>query len=164
MSTFDIRAAVREVIDTTDLTDPGDIALKVAENVPSKHLREVLAAVLRDFVRIEFHAYDRRRPSAEPTTERHPRGPRSAKVGAIRAWARLLRKPVAVEANVWKQFGECTLDDLGFLAEDRRRNAAESVAAAERFDKYSAAMAEYGVATVADLPDDVIASIEGGDQ
>lgn len=160
---YDIRQAIREVLATTDLVDPGDIAARVAADVPGREIRAVLAVVLRDFVRIELHGYGRRAESGRDNAA-VPQPARSAKVSAIRTWARLLRKPVAVEGNAWKQFGECTLEDLGFLAEDRRQNAAESVAAAERFEKYAAALAERDVETVAALPDDVIASIEGGDQ
>lgn len=160
---YDIRAAIREVVETSDLTDPGEIAMKVAGDVPQKALRSALAVALRAMVRIELHSYTSwRRPEPEPSRTGQPTQTRSAKVAAVRAWARVLRKPVAVSENVWKAFGECTAEDLDFLAADRRENAAQSIAAAERFEKYAAALDEHGAATVADLPDDAIASIEDG--
>jgi hypothetical protein len=163
MTDFNLRATIREVVESSGLTDPGDIAAKVAENVPQKLLRTVLADALRDVVRIELHSYTSwRRPEPEPNHGRSPSGSRSAKVAAYRVWARILRKPVAVEGNEWKAFGECGPEDLSFLAQDRRQNAAESLAAAERFEKYAAALEEAGAETVADLPDAVIASIEDG--
>jgi len=163
MTEFNVRAVIREVVEESGLTDPGEIAAKVAENVPAKALRPVLAEVLRDTVRIALHSYKTwRQPSPEPERDRRPSSGRSAKVGAIRDWARVLRQPVAVEGNVWKQFGECSADDLAFLAVDRRENAAESLAAAVRFEKYAAALDEHGAEAVADLSDEVIASIEDG--
>jgi hypothetical protein len=160
MSDFDIRAAIREVVDSSDLTDPGEIAAKVAEQVPAPKLRHVLAMVLRDYVRVELHRYRTWRKPVEPA----PKPARSPHQAAVREWVRVLRQPVAVEENVWKQFGECSADDLAFLAGDRRQNAADSIAAAERFEKYAAALDESGAETVADLSDAVIASIEDGAQ
>lgn len=161
MTVYDVREAIRAVVEDSDLTDPGDIAAKVVEQIPSRDLRPVLALVLREYVRTQLHSFERWRTRLEGEESQRPN--RSAKREAIRAWARVLRKPVAVEDNVWKQFGECTVEDLRFLAVDRRQNAAESIAAAERFEKYTAAVDECGVEVVADLPDDVIASIESGD-
>lgn len=159
MSDFDIRAAIRNVVEESNLSDPGDIAAKVIDQIPGRDLRAVLTVVLREYVRTQLHSFERwRAPDPEPV-----KANRSAKVAAVRAWARMLRKPVAVEDNIWKQFGDCGVEDLLFLAEDRRRNAAESIAAAERFEKYVAAVEESGVDTVAELPDAVIASIEDGD-
>jgi hypothetical protein len=65
---------------------------------------------------------------------------------------------------VWKQFGTCTAEDLAYLAADRRQNAAESIAAAQRFEKYAAALDEHSAYLVEDLPDSAIASIEDGGQ
>lgn len=170
MTDFDIRAAIREVVETSDLTDPGEIATKVAEQVPAKALRGVLVDVLRDYVRITLHSFTswRRPEPGQDSDARRPISSRSAKVAAYqsqaREHARLLRQPVAVESNVWKQFGECSTDDLDFLASERRDNAARNLAAAERFEKYAAALEEHSAETVADLPDAVIASIEDGQQ
>lgn len=157
---FDINALIRDAVEN-GVTDPGEIAAVVTPLVPAKLLRDVLRFVLRPYVRTYLHSYPTwRQPEPEPQEKRDPRQSRSAKVGAIRAWSKVLGQPVAVEANVWKKFGQCSSEDLGFLAADRRQNAAESVAAAERFEKYQAAMDEHCAETVADLPDSAIASIE----
>ena len=56
----------------------------------------------------------------------------------------------------WKSFGDCTRSDVGWLAEQRRAEAARNLAQAAVYDEVDALMAEHGVETLAGLPRDVV--------
>jgi len=160
---YDVRAAIRSVINETDLASPDDISDKVATNVPERQLRAVLADVLREFVRVELTRH--RSGIASPVASQSESPVAAAAVSAKRAAivdyaARWLRERVAVAENEWKLLGDCHRGDLLYLAEARRRNAERSLSAAGRYDRYAVALAEHGAARVADLPHAVIAAIE----
>lgn len=149
MSDFDIRATVRAVMDETDLTSPEEIAAKVAESVPQRELRRVLATVLREYVRVEIGRA--RMTTSRPEPEVKPS--RSAKVTAIRGAApRWLRERVFVGDSTWLLLGECTYDNLKFLESERQVNAARSAAAAERYGRLAGLVKRHKVSRVADLP------------
>lgn len=148
MSDFDIRTAVRAVMDETDLTSPEEIAAKVAESVPQRDLRRVLATVLREYVRVEIGRARMHTSQPEPT-----KANRSAKVTAIRSAAdRWLRERVFVGDSTWLLLGECSYDNLKFLESERLENAARSAAAAERYGRLANLVKRHKVSRVADLP------------
>lgn len=159
-STFSIRSAVRAVIDDTDLASPEEIAAKVAESIPAKELRAVVAVVLRDYVRIQLHqgrlSTSFVSPSDVKPSDVKPNG--SAKVRAIRdAAPRWLRDRVYIGAAGWTLLGECTYENLLYLESERLDNAAASTAAAQRYARLAALVKRYKVARVADLPKRVLA-------
>lgn len=168
MTDYDVRAAIREVVEHSDLSDPGEIAAKVAENVPAKVLRTVFTDVLREYVRIALHSYSKwgRAGAAaegdESESSAHPA--KSAKVSGYQSWARILRQPVSVEGNAWKPFGQCFTADVDYLASSRRKIAENVLAEAARYEKYAAAMREHGAPVVSLLPEEVGMAIEGGDR
>lgn len=153
MSAYDIRAAVKAVIDETDLTSPEEIAAKVAEMVPGRDLRPTLATVLRDFVRIEL---GRARSGAyQPTAQVPPDRltNRSAKVSAIRdAAPRWLRERVYTGESGWLLLGDCSYDHLKYLQSERLENAARSAAAADRYGRLADLVKRHKVSRVSDLP------------
>jgi hypothetical protein len=154
MSAYDIRAAVRAVMDETDLTSPEEIAAKVAESVPAKSLRAVLATVLRDYVRIEL-GRDR-----SPVLRPAPTG--SAKVRAYREYAqRWLRERVFVGDSGWKLLGDCTYENLRYLEQERLVNAERSRLAAARYATLAELVQRHSVARVADLPAALLTEAEG---
>lgn len=145
MTAYDIRAAVRAVLAETDLTDPQEIATKVAEAVPAGDLRATVALLLRDYVRVTFHPAH---PSTPPA--------RSAKRAALKEWAETyLRERVHV-GGAYLMLGDCSYDNLCFLVTERIENAARSTAAAARYRRLADLVEQYGVERVADLPADVI--------
>lgn len=158
MTTFDLRAAVRHVLDTTDLADPRDIATKVAENVPANQRIYALTTALDPYVR---EAIQRRRNSNPIIGSASPRTG-SSKVAAIQAYARALRDQVHVGAGAWKPLGDCTYDDLMFAAEERREHARQNAAAAERYQTLADLVRDEGAARVADLPVEVLRDRLGG--
>lgn len=170
---FDLRALVREVCDTSVLTDPPALAKEVARRIDEGDLREALEQVLPVFVQ---HVVSRRRgdssdpPTGQMNTGTQPagagRGPtripaqRSRKVAGIReAWRKHLRDRIAVgpDRSDWKFLGDCTRDDLGYASAIRRRHAETNAAAADRLDGLAELLAEHGVERVADLPDPMLA-------
>lgn len=156
---FDVRAAVRAVMAETDLAEPSDIAAKVAESIPAKQLRAVVAVVLRDYVRIQLHE-GRRATDFAALADVSPAGVKpnaSAKVRAIRdAAPRWLRDRVFIGVG-WTLLGECTYENLRYLESERRDNAAASTAAAEYYARLAELVRRHNVACVADLPLHVLA-------
>lgn len=154
MSDFDIREAVRAVIEETDLTAPEEIAAKVAEGVPARQLRPVLSWVLRDYVRVEL-GRDRRHHHDVPLFAR------SAKREAIVEYAqRWLRDRVSV-ANEWKMVGDCTAEDCLTVAAERRENARRNVLAAELWEARADLLKQHRSRRLADLPPDALGEAEG---
>jgi hypothetical protein len=154
MNDFDIRQAVRSVIEETDLTEPSEIAAKVAESVPPKQLRSALADILRPFIVSELG----RLQLASATAIRHvPSAKRAAIVELGQRW---LRQRVAVD-QTWKMVGDCTRDDCLTLAAERRRHAEQNAAAAATWEARAALLARHDAARLADLPADVLTEAEG---
>jgi hypothetical protein len=174
MTDFDIRLAVRGVINETDLESPEEIAAKVAEQVPPRQLRSVLSLVLRDFVRVEL---GRSRRGAEQDvaasvhlsqhepTEQQPPPPHvpSAKRAAIVEYAqRWLRQRVSV-ADEWKMVGDCTAADCEAIADEREQNAARNAAAALLWRARAELLRQHKAARLADLPVPALTEAEGRD-
>lgn len=149
---YDLRAAVASVLDTSDLTTPGDIALKVAENMPDEEIRGVLTEILPSYVR---DMIAQRRIANPYLSGREARNAaRSPKVAAIRDnWRAALRDRVHIGDGTWKMFGDCTYGDLIAAAEERRTLARANAVKAQRYQELAELLAARGVTTVADLPD-----------
>ena len=164
MSAYDIRAAVRAVIDETDLTDPGDIADKVAEQIPAKALRVVVTALLRDYVRVTFHSYPPLRQAAVLPGTKAKGAPAkvSAKVSAIRQAAPgwLLRR-VYVGDSAYLMLAECGYDQLLYLATSRRAKAAQTAAAADWYERAADAVKRANVSTLGQLPTAALDALGG---
>lgn len=151
--TFDLRASVRSVLDTTNLTSPAEIAAKVAESVPSKDLRTTLAAALETYVRVQF-SRDR---GWGPTPAVGPANV-SAKVAAYQAdaWRRKLHNRFPVGAGQDRLMADLSYDNFLYIAEVRRAHAAANIAAAERAERCAEAMVKAKVDRFGDLSDAVL--------
>lgn len=161
-STFDLTALVRKVMDETDLADPADIAAKVVQRVPAKDRLAALQQAMPTFVRVTV---TRNRGPMAATSRRIGRkqAGRSAKVAAIRAaapvWKRALRERLHVGRGQWLLLGECSYDHLMFAVAERREMALRNTASADRYEKVASALTEYGVETVQELPESVLAEL-----
>jgi hypothetical protein len=159
MSDFNLRAAVRDVIDSTDLADPRDVAAKVAESIPSRDLRRALTEALATFVRVEFGRgrMTSGRPAADETEHASAR---SAKVAAFRKhaeqWRKKLRDRVHVGGSHWLLLADCSYENLTLAAEERRQLAAANAVAAERYERYAKAVEAAGVERFGDLPESTL--------
>lgn len=162
MSDFSLIALIRQVAAETDLASPTDIAAKVAEMVPPKHVRAALAEVLVEAVRIEI---GRLRAAPQPVARRTTNP--SAKVRALRVaeeWRVRLRDRLHIGrgADAWKLLADCSAMDFRFAAEERRALAAGALAVAAEYDSYAEALEARGVDRFADLPESVQAELLGG--
>lgn len=153
---YDIHQTIRSTIAGSSLRGPREIAGKVAENVPQKHLRSVLAATLQEFVRQELQKA--RRPLSPVASA--PRSGRSAKVSAIRdGWRKTLAGQFHVGNSEWQVLADCSYENVQFLAAERHEHARRTAAAGAMFDALAEAMKAHGVDRVGDLPESVLASI-----
>jgi hypothetical protein len=150
MTDFDLRRSIRAIVEETDLASPEEITEKLAGQIPARDLRAVVTVLLRDYVRVEL---SRLRMGAHGGDNPDATTNRSAKVAAIRAAApRWLRDRVFVGGSEWKLLGDCTADNLSYLQQERRDNAARSLAAAEFFASLEKLVRRHKVARVSDLP------------
>jgi hypothetical protein len=149
---MDLNAAVADVLDSTDLVTPEEIAHKVVGDIPDEDLRAVLTLVLPGYVRGVIY----RRRAHNPYLTGSPPPARSAKVAAIRdTWSQpALRDRVHVGDGEWKLLGHCTYRDLMCAAMERRRLAQANLAKADHFEALANLLTARDVTHVADLPAD----------
>jgi len=164
---YDLRADIKTVLDSTSLTDPGEIADKVAESVPARALRAAFRVTLRAYVRqvmAERRTFSdpnfQTSSSGHPLNDAHdPRvaAGRSFKVRAIRdGWQKQLDNRVHVGNSEWKFLGDCTYDNLYALAGEREKHAAKNEAWARYYRSLAALLTEHDVERVRDLPAEVL--------
>lgn len=157
-SQYNLHDAVASVLDTTNLTEPAEIAAKVAENVPSRELRRVVGELLPAYVR----EVNRHRRNLGLTSENANQSARSSKVAAFRAIGRAwLRNRIQVESG-WKLLADCSYEDLMWAAENRRQIAAQNFAKAEEYEALAQHVQAHGVDRLADLPDAALDELEAG--
>lgn len=158
MSDFNLRALVRTVARTSTIRNPDDLAEEIARRIPAEHWPDALKIALKPMVR-EVISEDRPhgtfttghgRPSQSPAISTPSRG--SVKVAAIRdGWQESLRARYAT-AEGHKFLGECTYEDLQFIA-GRLDHQAEAYASKARgLRSLARALTEHEAATVRDLP------------
>lgn len=145
-----VASLIRQVLADTELTDPADVAAEAFARMDPDQYGELLRSVLREAARLEM---SRERMTHNPATPA-----KSSYVAAMQRYAKVLRSRVQVE-GVWKFYGDCTHAELVTLANESRAEAARNVAAAERHEKTAAAIQEYGVTTVRELPESVITDL-----
>lgn len=156
MPDLNLRARIRAILDDTSETDPGVVADRVSGDLTDGEVRPALAETMRALVR-DVIREDRR--LADAATEQPTPGQGRSRARAVaEAWRAHLRDRVFVGDGVWRLLGDCSPEDVAFLVSDRRRQAAELVAKAARYEGLRAAMVEHAVARVADLPDAVLAA------
>lgn len=157
MTDFTLRILVQEVLRTSTMADPGQVADEVMRRIPRSMVRVALSQALRLFVR-QVISETRISHQATPT----PAGPaRSRKVASIRdGWQRRLRDRVHCNGT-WKFLGECGYDDLLAAAAERRELADRNMAWARQYDEWARLLTEHDVATFSDLPVEVQMSALG---
>jgi hypothetical protein len=150
MQDINLTTLARTVAADSGLHDPREIADKMLAGMSAKEMAAALRATLPGYVRDVIGSQQRQamRQAFRPN--------RSAKVQGIRDWwAEMLASSVFVNGE-WKSFGDCTRSDVGWLAEQRRAEAARNLAQAAVYDEVERLMAEHGVDTLAGLPRDVV--------
>lgn len=153
-----LRAIVLDLIGSTDLADPREIAAAVLQQSTRAEREAFLRDTLTTGVRLILGEHRKslivpaQRPtweSAESTTRQRPTP--SAKVAAIRdAWQGALAGRYSV-GGTWKVLAEFTADDALAVAAERRQQSADALAWAERFEALARAIKDAGAAVAADL-------------
>lgn len=147
---FDTKALIREVLDDTDLDEPGAVAVEVARRTPDDAVRSAYEGLLRQVVVNEL---SRSRDAVPRPVRRVPN--RSSRVAAVRsAHERWLAQRVLAQ-GVWKRLGACDVVDVLDLAAQRREVAARNAYTALQYEELARRMKDTGAVTVADLPEDV---------
>ena len=158
MGEFNLRALVRDVARHSTIRNPDDLAEEVARRIPAEFWPDALKMALKPLVREVISearphgtfktGYARPSQSAAITTP--SRG--SVKVAAIRdGWQESLRARYAT-ADGHKFLGECTYDDLMYIAGELDRQAEARASKARGLRSLAYALTEHDAATVRDLP------------
>lgn len=168
---YNLRADVKTVLDTTSITDPGEIADKVAESVPAKELRAALRVTLRAYVRYMMAQSRTNNPplfsgSGQSRNDSHAptaAAGRSWKRDGIRdGWQRQLTARYHVGDRQWKQLREMTHADLMAAAGEREATARRTEAWARILHAWAGLLTEHDAATFGALPVEVQMYALGG--
>lgn len=139
-----INTIARQIVLTTSLTDPDEIADMVLAATPDDDLRDAYRQALRgvavDALRTTRHTAGTTAAPAAPN--------RSAKVAAIRAHHLDYYEQRVNVNGEWKMLGDCTLTDVRTLAHDYTRRAAENRAKAAEYTALADRMEQAGAKTV----------------
>lgn len=138
MTEFSLNELIRDTLGRSKEPDPHVIARRLLAKIP-----------LSERDRLALHGLAER-VSLEVRLQRIA-APSSARRAGESRWVRLRRECIRGD---WKLFADCTLEDVEWLAADRREQSARLAAVAEYFDGIAARMRAAGAATVADLGDD----------
>ena len=134
-----IKEAIRNVVDTTSLSDPDEVAAKVLSTLAPEDMAGAVADMLPQFVRYTF---SQGRMLNAPRPESASAPTRSSKVAAIRsAWSQRLDTIVNV-GGIYKRFGECNREDVLTIAAGLRELAAQQEAKAHYYESIASALAD----------------------
>lgn len=152
---FSLRMRIKQIMAASLVADPKQIAEEVLGTISTGEAVAALTECLPDFVRIIVHSERQRTPATK--------GPaKSWKTEGAKAYAeKLLRQRVDISGNGtgWKFLAECDEDDCISVAEKRRQQATDLEDMAAWFEKVAATLAEHKAATVAELPESVLAAL-----
>ena len=164
---FDPRAHARDILATTDLADPDEIAQMVFEATPKRQMPDLYRTLLREVVMeaIRFQRAESLRPDRDAPTDSDrgqvhsdaqnmaapvapaPRANPSSRIAAIRGeFAQRVRT-----GDGYKLLRDCTLAEVLEQAALRRTVAAKNEAVAKWYDDLAARMEAAGVDIVGDL-------------
>lgn len=155
-----IREQVRELLDSTELSDPHAIADQLLVGLKGKARDAALAECLPQYVRIvvtqQRGTFERLDPaSGNPGTQEDGAG--SSRSSKWEAAGRVFR--MRVFADGWRQLGDCTAEHLTFLADDRYAKAKELTSAGDRWSALRDLLARRGATQVRDLPESEVAEV-----
>ena len=113
---FNLRALVRDVLDHSTLKTPDEVAAEVAKRIPRTRTADALRQAMRTFVR---QVISEERPHGSHAVRPPVGSSRSSKVAAIRdGWQRKLRARYHVGGGAYEFLGECTAENLIFIASE----------------------------------------------
>ncbi len=158
VSDFNLRALVRDVAQRSTIRDPDQLAEAILREIPEANFLDALKAAIKPLVR---EVISGARPHGTFTTGygspqqqpaiSAPRGG-SMKVTAIRdGWQEHLHARYSVSEG-YKFLGECTYEDLQFIAGRLDRQAEMHASKARGMRSLAALLTEHDAKTVRDLP------------
>lgn len=165
-STFNLSDEVKAILHSTSISDPSEIALKVAESVPEHMLRECLRVTMREYVtgvirferNIANSTGNGQSTTATQSSSATAGGQSWKRDGIRQGWRSRLMNRYYV-AGQWMLLGEMTHDHLVAAAIDREELAAANTARAAQLRLWAALIHESNVQTFGDLPEDVQARV-----
>jgi hypothetical protein len=158
---FDLRAVVADVLDTSDATDPEQLAREVLARIPDDDLRIALRQALPTVVRHQMSLARIRGGDPTPLPTGGPSRPVRNSAAMVReAWRRHLNDRLR-GVDGYKRLRDFTVADCEFAADLRYQHAAGMITEAERLDRLRKALIASGAATVGDLDDDTIGDVWG---
>ena len=142
-----LRHIVTEVLKTSLLTEPRDLATEVLARIDPEDVAEALAQAMPVFVRQVLS--EQRQPTCiRPSTT----STGSVRIAAIRDdWKKALRDRIKTD-NGMKFLGDCTIADLEAAAQLRDEMADRNRAKAAQYRVLIHELADAGVNRVKDLP------------
>lgn len=151
-----LHTLIKRVLDETDITDPREIAVKVAGMIPEHRVHQILVDALVADVRTVMGS--RRNRAMSNALMSKPN--RSAKVVGIRDWwSEMLAARVHVGSSRWVALGDCGDPELAFAEQERRADAERELQRADMYAQLRKLLRTYKVKTVADLPRDAVGGI-----
>jgi hypothetical protein len=155
MTTYDLRAAIREALSEGGCESFREYAERVVDTMPRTAYRDVILRTLPDYIR----DLDRREagpvtlPVQAPPQTLVPGQHASAKVAKLaRAWDRLIARQIITEEGITKPLADATRGDVTFYADMLRAKGREIIATAEGFDRIADLMRVQKVERVRDIP------------
>lgn len=130
---------IRQICAYSDVSDPAEIAKILVDAIPPERHTEALALVMPVFVREHL---GRQRTLTNPTQARNQLV-RSARVTGIREWWRQVLEDRVAPHGVWKRLGDCTWEDLDWLAAQLRNKADSLIVKAQRLEKLRDQLNQY---------------------
>ena len=162
---LDLRDVINDVLDTSGLTDPGDVSDRVIDTLEDRDLRDALRLTMRAYVR---NMIGQRRALYEPPAKaenapefQSPSGlgsvSKSSKVQRIReGWRKHLRDRYHVE-GAWVFLEAMSASQLLAAAQERTELAAQNIARANKLRDWAGLVEEHGVDSFGELPPEVLA-------
>lgn len=153
---FNLEDTIRLVVAQGVGPDPHDIATKVLELIPVGLERDLLARLLPQYCRKVTTGPRKARKYRLARATRSTDGMMTGKWALVRE--EILNDPFSVDGQ-WVVFGDLTQDNLAWLVADRKEGAADLTAEATRLSNLLSLMKREKVATVRNLPFDLIEKV-----
>lgn len=143
---FNPTQVARQVINTTNLTDPDDIAQAVFDRTPEDQLKEAYLGVLRQSAREAIRLENMAANEPVRTTPN-----KSSRVASIaRSHTSYYDQRVFANGD-WKLLGDCTLADVLDLVTQRQKFAQQNMMKAKEFEQLADRMERAGAKVAREL-------------
>jgi hypothetical protein len=157
---FSVRSFIAGVRESHPTLGPDELTKQVLIDLPATDKEEAFQQCLRQVVSNCITSTSDRFQAPVRQPERD--STRSWKTRVARSW-KIKLEDGFWGPNGWIKFGDCTIVDLTFAAELRRRDAAALEVSAANLEGWSALLVQHGVDHIRDLPESVLRErLEGG--